>query len=58
MNKTKGNEQHRNRIKIAQSVRIKRTKIHRSGNEKFLDQLEYGRFFRLKSVARSILFAR
>ena len=36
--------------KIAQSVRIKRTEIHRSGNKKLLARLEHGR---ISGVARA-----
>ena len=44
--------------KIAQSVRIKPLEIHRSGNEKFLVQLGYGRIFGPEFAARTRIFAR
>ncbi len=44
--------------KIAQSVRIKPLKIHRSGNEKFLVRLGYGRIFGPEFAARTRIFAR
>ena len=44
--------------KIVQSVRIKPLEIHRSGNEKFLVRLGYGRIFGPEFAARTRIFAR